>query len=86
MQCSVRGAGDLVCHVPAKQEAWHTVAVVCWQRVLEFQSDVHCSTIPRTRTRLVELVVVVEPVLLPLPPPGAVVLNEWLLRMPNHFG
>ena len=33
-----------------------------------------------------ESVVVVEPVLLPLPPPGAVVLNEWLLRMPNHFG
>ena len=61
----------MVCHVPGKQEAWQ----FCWQRVLEFQLEVHRSTIPRMRNSLVEQVLV-EPVLQPQPPPGAVVLNK----------
>ena len=55
-----------------------SVAVVCWQGILQIQSNVGCSTIPRTtRDRLVEPVLallqwapgaveLVEPVLLPL--------------------
>ena len=62
------------------------VCQVPWQDVLQIQSNVGCSTIPRTtRDRLVELVLapppwapgaveLVEPVLLPLP--GAGVLNK----------
>ena len=58
-----------------------SVAVVCWQQVLEFQSEVHCSTIPSTTNRLVEQVllepVLVVPLLAPLPGAlGAVLLNK----------
>ena len=70
MFCSRRWRFDMPCSRKAR-----SVAVVCWQGVLEFQSEVHSSTIPRTRSRLVEPVLV-EPVLLPPPPPGAVVLNK----------
>ena len=38
----------------------------------------HRSTIPKTRNRLVEPVLI-EPVLLPPPQPGAVVLNKWMV-------
>ena len=60
-----------------------SVAVACWQGILQIQSNVGCSTISRTtRDRLVEQVLgpllpaqgAVEPVLLPLQ--GAGVLNK----------
>ena len=60
--------------VPYSSQA-RSVAVVCWQRVLEFQSEEHRLTIPRTRNLLVEPVLV-ELVLPPPPPPGAVLLNK----------
>ena len=71
--------------MPSSLQA-RSVAVVCWQGVLQIQSNVGCSTIQRTtRDRLVEQVLaplpwapgaveLVEPVLLPLR--GAGVLNK----------
>ena len=68
--------------MPSSLQA-RSVAVVYWQGILQIQSNMGCSTIPRTtRDRLVEQVLAplpwarsaVEPVLLPLP--GAGVLNK----------